>query len=177
MKKSLLIFVALLSFLFVATFSAIADQGHKKPYVGLKAFERMKQLEGNWEGSMQMGEQTMKMKASYKLTSGGSTLVETTHEGAPHEMVSVYHDNKKKKMVMTHYCSEQNQPKLILAAMDNNKLSLDLASDSDIDVANEKHIHSVVFHFNGADKMTQTWTSYAAGKQDMIVKMEFTYVK
>ena len=42
MKKSLLIFVALLSFLFVATFSAIADQGHKKPYVGSKAFERMK---------------------------------------------------------------------------------------------------------------------------------------
>ena len=54
MKKTLFIFLAILCFLFVATFSAVAEEGHKKPYVGSKAFERMKQLAGNWEASMQM---------------------------------------------------------------------------------------------------------------------------
>ena len=49
MKKTL--FIAMFCFLFGATFSAVADQGHK-PYVGSKAFERMKQLVGNWEASM-----------------------------------------------------------------------------------------------------------------------------
>lgn len=174
MKKTL--FIAMFYFLFGATFSAVADQGHK-PYVGSKAFERMKQLVGNWEASMQMGQKTMKMKASYKLTSGGSALIETTHEGAPHEMVSVYHDNKNGKLTMTHYCAEHNQPKLVLAGMNNNTLTMDLASDSEIDVANEKHIHATAIQFEGADKMTQTWTSFAGGKQDMVVEMTFNRVK
>ena len=54
MKKTLFIFLDILCFLFVATFSAVAEEGHKKPYVGSKGFERMKQLAGNWEASMQM---------------------------------------------------------------------------------------------------------------------------
>ena len=48
--------------------------------------------------------------------------------------------------------------------MENNKLTMDLASDSDVDVANEKHIHATAIQFEGADKMTQTWTSFAGGK-------------
>ena len=47
--------------------------------------------------------------------------------------------------------------------MENNKLTTDLASDSDVDVANEKHIHATAIQFEGADKMTQTWTSFAGG--------------
>jgi len=175
-KKILLIF--LLCFLFVGTFSSIsvADQGHK-PYVGSDAFERMKKLVGNWEASMQMGQETMKMKASYKLTSGGSVLIETTHEGTPHEMVSVYHDNKKKNLIMTHYCAEHNQPKLVLTGMDNNKLMMDLSPDSDIDIANETHIHSVSIQFESNDKMSHMWTSHKEGKKDMVVKMAFNRLK
>jgi len=175
MNKTLIIVVATFCFLFGATFSAIADQG-LKPYVGSKAFERMKQLAGDWEASMQMGQQTTKMKASYKLTSGGSVLIETSHEGASHEMVSIYHDDKNKNLVMTHYCTEHNQPKLVLTGMDNNHLMMDLSSDSDIDTAHELHIRSVSFQFDGGDKMTQTWTSYKEGKKNMVVKMEFTRV-
>ena len=33
MKKTLFIFLDILCFLFVATFSAVAEEGHKKPYV------------------------------------------------------------------------------------------------------------------------------------------------
>ncbi len=176
MKKTLIIFA--LGFLFVGTFSSssIADQGHK-PYVGSDAFERMKKLVGSWEAHMKMGEQTMEMKASYKLTSSGSVLIETTHEGTPHEMVSVYHDNKKKELIMTHYCAEHNQPKLILTGMDNNKLMMDLSSDNDIDLAKETHIHSVSIQFEGNDKMTHMWTSHKGGKKDMVVKMAFNRAK
>ena len=89
MEKTL--FIAMFCFLFGATFSAVADEGHK-PYVGSKAFEQMKQLAGNWEATMDMGKGPQTVKASYKLTSAGSALIETVFEGAPHEMVSVYHD-------------------------------------------------------------------------------------
>jgi hypothetical protein len=177
MKKILFIFS--LCFLFVGTFSSlsIADQGHNKPYVGSEAFERMKKLVGSWEAHMQMGKEKMEMKASYKLTSGGSVLIETTHEGTPHEMVSVYHDNKKKELVMTHYCAEHNQPKLILTGMDNNNLTMDLSPDSDIDTAKETHIHSVSIQFDGNDKMSHKWTSHKDGKKDMVVNMAFNRAK
>ena len=78
---------------------------------------------------------------------------------------------------MTHYCAEHNQPKLVLAAMENNKLTMDLASDSDIDVAKEMHIHSTSIQFEGHDKMTQRWTSFSGGKKAMVVTMAFNRVK
>jgi hypothetical protein len=48
--------------------------------------------------------------------------------GMPHEMVSVYHDDKNKNLTMTLYCAVANQPKLVLTGLDNNKMSMDLSS-------------------------------------------------
>ena len=134
----------------------------------------MKQLAGNWEGEGDFGKGIEKVKANYRLTSANSTIIETFHMGMPHEMVSVYHDDKNKKLTMTHYCALANQPKLVLTELDNNKMSMDLSSDSDIDVAHEMHIHSFTFEFEGPDKMTQQWTSYAEGKKAQVVKVAFT---
>jgi hypothetical protein len=69
--------------------------------------------------------------------------------GMPHEMVSVYHDDKNKKLTMTHYCALANQSKLVLTELDNNEMSMDLSSDSDIYVAHEMHIHSFTVEFEG----------------------------
>lgn len=176
MNKTLFVFAALFCILFGVTSLSFADAGHK-PYVGSKAFERMKQLAGNWEGSMVMGDKTMKMKASYKLTSADSVLIETFHEGTPHEMVSVWHDNKSKNLTMTHYCAEHNQPRLDMTGMDGNYLKMDLSSDSEIDVANESHIHSASIQFEGDDRMAHVWTSYKGGKVDQEVKITFNRVK
>lgn len=175
-NKTLFILIGMFCFLFATTSPLFADGGHKN-YVGSKAFERMKKLAGNWEGSTDFGQGPQTMKASYKLTSAGSALIETFHEGTPHEMVSVYHDNKNRKLTMTHYCAEHNQPKLILQGMDNNKMTMDLSSDNEIDIASENHIHSAAIQFEGADKMTHVWTSFKGGKKDMVVKIAFNRMK
>ncbi len=170
--------VFLVSF-FMLTGSAIssfADEGHK-PYVGSKAFERMKQLAGDWEGSADFGQGMQKFKANYKVTSGNSAVVETFHVGMPHEMVSVWHDNKNRKLIMTHYCAEHNQPKLILKEWDQKKLTMDFSSDSEIDVAKESHIHSAAIEFDGENRMTHNWTSFKDGKKAQVVKIVFNRVK
>ena len=79
----------------------------------------------------------------------------------PRERVSVYYDDKNQKLTMTHYCAVANQPKLVLTGLGNNKMPMDLSSDSDIDVTHEIHIHSFTVEFEGPNKMTQQWTSYA----------------
>ncbi len=175
MSKILWVSITLLSFLTGGALSAFADQGHK-PYVGSSALERMKRLAGNWEGTGDFGQGSQKIKASYKLTSAGSTIVETFHVGSPHEMISVYHDDKNKKLTMTHYCSVANQPKLALKGYENDKLTMDLLANSEIDVAKDEHIHAATIQFNGEDSMTHNWTSYKDGKQAQVVKIVFKRV-
>ena len=51
----------------------VAGQGHKS-YVHSKAFERMKQLAGNWEGEGDFGKGIEKVKANYRLSFTNSKL-------------------------------------------------------------------------------------------------------
>ena len=175
------LFFALAAFLLIFGVSpALAEkQGHEhKPYTGSKAFERMKKLVGVWEGTMDMGEKgTMKSTLSYKLTAADSAIVETVFEGMPHEMTSVYHDDSRRRLTMTHYCAEHNQPKLALTNMVDDKLTMDLSKDSDIDVASESHIHSLAILFDGNDKMTQQWVSFDDGKKKQVVEIAFKRVR
>ena len=155
MKLQNLFFAAAVFLLVFGVASVLAEkQGHEhKPYTGSKAFERMKKLVGSWEGTVVMGEKgTMKSTLTYKLTAADSAIVETVFEGMPHEMTSVYHDDSKRRLTMTHYCAEHNQPKMALTNMVGNKLIMDLSKDSDIDVAKEAHIHSLAILFDGDEK-------------------------
>ncbi len=146
-----------------------ADAGHKKPYIGSEAFEQMKQLIGEWEGSMDMGKGPMKFKTTYRLTSGGSAIVETAFAGMPHEMTTIYHDNSKRQLTMIHYCAEQNQPRMNLISADTRRIAMELSADSDIDVAHEKHMHAITIEFEGKDQMTQYLTPFENGqKKDLV---------
>ncbi len=134
----------------------------------------MKSLVGSWEGTMDMGEGPMKIDASYKLTSGGSAIVETIFERSPHEMVTIYHDNSERDLTVTHYCMLHNQPKLELKELEEHEIEFDLAEDADIDVAAEEHMHALTIKFKGEDKMTQHWTKYEEGEPQMVTEIAYT---
>lgn len=161
----------------MATGSLYLSAQEHSPYVGSKAFEQLKGLVGSWEGMMEMGEGPMKITADYKLTSGGSAIVETVFKGAPHEMISVFHDNHKGKLSMTHYCALHNQPKMALKSSNKNELKFKLSKDADIDVANEIHMHSLTIKFDGNDKMTQYWTNFTEGKKGDVVEIAYKRIQ
>ena len=65
-----------LTFLLILTAGSVIAADHQgKPYVGSKAFERIKTLVGAWEGQMDMGQGPMKITSSYKISAGGSAVV------------------------------------------------------------------------------------------------------
>src|SRR5437762_1108277 len=102
MKKHL---TALIGVLFLMT-AAYAGPGHDMaPYKGSAEFEQLKKLAGKWEGK-DPHDKTGKAKivVDYKVTSGGSALIETLGPGTPMEMVSIYSEAKPGKVSMTHYC-------------------------------------------------------------------------
>ncbi|HTL48660.1 MAG TPA: hypothetical protein VL688_11440 [Verrucomicrobiae bacterium] len=126
-------------------------------------FERMKSLVGTWKGTGQTGaEKPTDAAVEYKLTSGGTALVETLFPGTPNEMVSVYHDGPDGKLTMTHYCMMGNQPKLDLVSTGENKLSFKSSPASGIPES-EDQMDALDLSFSG-DALTQTWQGRKGGK-------------
>ena len=128
------------------------------------AFARVKRLAGRWEGTTRHSEGAEEPAAvEYKLTSGGSAVVETLFPGTPHEMVSVYHDVAG-QLAMTHYCLLHNQPQLQLIGADDRHLELSLTDSPGIDASKDQHMHALTLTWQDSDHLTQTWTSYEGGK-------------
>ncbi len=147
-----------------------------KPYEGSQAFQQMKQLAGNWEGMVDMGKGPQKIKASFRVTSAGSALVETIFEGTPNEMVTIYHDDKNHRLGLTHYCGLNNQPKMVLIGDEENTLEFDLAPDAAIDAAHEPHMHALTLTFAGKNEMKQHWTQFAQGEKKKVVVITYQRV-
>ena len=153
---------------------SIADPEHAMPvYEGSKAFQQMKQLVGKWKGTVDMGKGPETISASYHVTSAGSVLVETIFEGTPNEMVTIYHDDKKQRLGLTHYCGLNNQPRLALIKSEGNALEFDLVQDAPIDAAHEPHMHSLRLTFSGKNEIKQHWTQFAQGKKKKVVMLSF----
>ena len=79
---------------------------------GLRAvadFERIKALAGDWEAFDDEGHPVPDADWNFRVTAGGSAVVETLFQGADHEMLTVYH-MEDGLLVLTHYCVMGNQP-------------------------------------------------------------------
>ncbi len=178
MRKLALLFFVTVCLSLALTLAAFAGEYQSAPYKGSPEFERMKQLIGAWEGtSSEMGKEGGKVRVEYRLTSGGSALVETLFPGSAGEMVSVYHD-RKGKLVMTHYCMLRNQPHVKLTKADAQTIELVFDKKrNDIDPAKETHMHAVRITFTDKDHIIERWTKFEKGKDMGAVTLNLTRVK
>jgi hypothetical protein len=140
---------------------ALSADEPAKPVAAPAAFDALKALVGTWQGEGN-GE---KYTITYRLTGGGSALVETFFPGGDHEMVSVYHlDGPDLKM--THYCAVGNQPRMKLDRAASTPTSLVFAFDggSNLDPAKDMHIHEGKITIRDADHLVARWTAFRDGK-------------
>ncbi len=75
------------------------------------AFEKLKGLAGSWTGAGPEGEG--EAPHEYRLASAGTVVMETMYGGTDHEMINMYHLDGD-DLVLTHYCSGGNQPRMKL---------------------------------------------------------------
>jgi hypothetical protein len=173
MRKSAALIVAAVWFSFGGLCAAHAGEHQHGQYAYSKEFERLKQLVGTWEGTEDMGKEKGSVRVEYRLTSGGSALVETLFPGTPEEMISVYHD-RRGKLAMTHYCSLHNQPHMTLKKSDARTLDFVFAKDNDINPAKETHMHALSIAFEDNDHIVQKWTTFEKGKATGVVTLRLT---
>src|SRR5262249_15198538 len=84
-------------------------------------FEQFKQLAGGWVGKGPVKDGP-DVHILYKVTAGGSAVVETLFPGTDHEMVSVIHPDGP-DLLLTHYCHLGNQPQMKASAQsEGNKI-------------------------------------------------------
>jgi len=177
MQKLAPLLIAAICLSLAGPFVAHAGEHQAAPYAGSAEFERMKQLAGAWEGTSDMGKGEEKVRVEYRLTAGGSALVETLFPGSAEEMVSVYHD-RKGKLAMTHYCMLRNQPRMTLRKADAQTIELIFARNgNDINPAKEKHMHAVLITFTDNDHITQKWTLFEHGKDKGGVTLKLTRMR
>ena len=136
----------------------------------------MKALAGHWEGSSNEGKMEEKVAVDYKLTSGGTAMLETLFPGTPHEMISVYHDQAG-KLMMSHYCMLGNQPLMELKKADANAMNFELAKGGTIDPKKDTHMHGLSIAFLDPDKITHWWSFYENGRQTKTTIFQLMRVK
>ena len=139
------------------------DQTHAAK-ASSKEFEKVKQLAGTWKGTAEMEGKKMDTTTVFKLTSGGSAVVETMEPGGEYEMVNVYHDVDG-KLMMTHYCAMGNAPQLKATKSDDKSITLEGIKANGIDPKKTPHMHRLVYTFADNDHLTATWTSANMGKE------------
>jgi hypothetical protein len=153
----------------------ICGEGRGTPYSGSKEYERMKQLVGAWEGTSNMGKEGQRVRVEYRLTAGGSAIVETLFPGTPEEMISVYHD-KKGKLSMTHYCMLQNQPHMKVRKAGADALDFVFAKGSGINPKKDAHMHALTISFVDKDHIVQNWTYFEDGKEKGVTRLNLSRV-
>src|SRR6476469_9618535 len=109
-------------------------------------FDELKKLEGSWTSDTK----DHPADVTYKVSSGGSVLVETMAMGNHAEMITMYNRDGD-GLALTHYCMLGNQPRM-KAAKDQKPGVIKFEGDGGSNMKPEdKHMHTLTVTFVDAD--------------------------
>jgi hypothetical protein len=82
-------------------------------------------------------------------------------------MVTMYYPDGS-RIMMTHYCSEGNQPRMRaqVPSGDVGSLAFAYVDATNLPSPDAEHMHKLVVRFQDADHFTQEWTHRKAGKEE-----------
>jgi len=147
---------ATLAAIFLITLSVNARAA--EPVKAADAFAHLKALAGTWSGHA-MTPDGPPASVSYRLTAGGTAVMETLFDGTEHEMLTIYTLNGN-DIVATHFCGAGNQPvmKLDKSQSTPDRLVFSFVSVAGDHAKDHPHVHNGVIHFVGSDQLEATWS-------------------
>jgi hypothetical protein len=142
----------------------VRAQADDKEHAKSPGLERFTHLAGEWVGKGVHGDMEHEARVVYKVTSGGSAVVETIDPGGAHEMITVIHPDGD-SLLLTHYCMLGNQPQMKAKPKPGeNKVAFEFLKATNMKSEKEMHMRSVIFTFVDKDNLKAEWTSYNDGK-------------
>jgi len=149
-----------------AALAIAAPQGLEKvvPVKPHATFDRLRALVGEWEGTNGKGQPA---RISYRLTSGGTMLLETLASKDPggniSEMVTTYYLDGD-KIMMTHYCAGNTQPRMVATSTGGNEIQFMRKDVTNLPGRQWGAMRAMKLTLLGKDEITQTWTWQQDGK-------------
>jgi len=147
--------------LFAATF-ALAQTSAQK------SFDQMKSLVGSWEGKNSQGED---LRVTFRNTGGDSAVMSEINVPAhhDHDMVSMIHMDGPNRLILTHYCSMGNQPRMSASeSADGKAIAFDFFDGTNL--GGKGHMQRVVFTIIDSNHHTEEWTFNAGPGKEMAGK-------
>jgi hypothetical protein len=129
-----------------------------------KAFNTLKAMPGTWEGKTTEGANNMPVRVDFKVTGGGSTVLSEIlgHE----DMISVFHMDGPRRLLMTHYCAVGNQPRMQAAVSSDGKtLTFNYVDATNLSSADAGHMQKMVLTLLDDNHHTEEWTFVDHGKE------------
>jgi hypothetical protein len=128
-----------------------------------KSFDQIKTLTGSWEGTAN----GKPLDVSFSDLSNGSAVMSEIHGGGPeHHMVSMFHLDGADRLLITHYCSVGNQPRMLASASPDGKTFtftyLDATNLANPDAG---HMQKLVIAVLDNNHHTEDWTFLDHGKE------------
>src|SRR5262245_49395135 len=145
--------------------SSLAGAQEKNEPAGTAPLARFAALAGQWMGKGVHGDLQHDALINYKVTSGGTAVVETIDPGGPHEMVTVIHPDGD-ALLLTHYCMIGNQPQMKAQPKPgDNKDAFQFVKATNLKSDKDMHMRNVTFNFVDKDTLVTEWTNYDQGKE------------
>ena len=123
--------------------------------------DQMKQLSGIWETVDDKGHSTV--VAVFSVTSGGTAVREILFPGGQHEMTNLYHMDGP-TMVMTHYCTQGNQPRLRAVADKPGTIDFKLDSVTNMTSPGQMYMGGLTIVVRDPDTIEERWVAFQNDK-------------
>lgn len=154
---SRLLFAFLMAFAATAQAERTADP--EPDALAAKAFVKFRALAGSWVDTSGTSAGKGQVAVTYRITGGGSAVVETLFPGSEHEMLSVY-TREGDDIVMTHYCAMGNQPRMRARVTGDGPLVFAFDGGGNLDPKRDLHMHEGTFTFVDADHVRAEWQTF-----------------
>src|ERR1700719_1430297 len=125
-----------------------------------KSFEDLKALDGTWEGTVKNGQP---VEVDYRVTSNGSALMSEIK--GKEDMISMFNLDGS-RIMMTHYCSSGNQPRMVASASPDGKtFSFAFIDGTNLATPDAGHMSRLIISMPDANHHTEEWIYNDHGKE------------
>jgi hypothetical protein len=134
-------------------------------YDASSAFDFLKTLSGTWERSGSGHEHGGKSHLNtFRVSSAGSSVIETIFPGEPDEMITVYHMNGP-DLLLTHYCALQNAPVMKFVKTNTpGEIKFAFEGGTNFDPKTDMHVHEGAYHVKNANVIQEDFVVFNDGK-------------
>ena len=126
-----------------------------------KSFSQLKSLAGSWEGKSSDGKPVL---VSYRETAGGSAIMSEIL--GDHGMMTMFNLDGPNKLLMTHYCTVGNQPRMQASVSPDGKtITFDYVGATNLSSPDAGHMQKMVLTMVDENHHTEEWTFADHGKE------------